>query len=133
MAREGNLILDSDLHMMEPDDLWARYLVGPHKANPPRFFGGQQQPLAASADDKANTDSIMGMEVQGLAIPAHSMQTGATVSSSELRRRSRARRRGAQAGSRRDERSSISRGWHRPRRLDAHRRDGRRRDLQGGR
>jgi hypothetical protein len=24
MAREGYLILDSDLHMMEPDDLWAR-------------------------------------------------------------------------------------------------------------
>ena len=26
MARNGFLILDSDLHMMEPDDLWARYL-----------------------------------------------------------------------------------------------------------
>src|ERR1700730_9430659 len=26
MAREGYLILDSDLHMMEPDDLWVRYL-----------------------------------------------------------------------------------------------------------
>jgi len=24
MARDGYLILDSDLHMMEPDDLWAR-------------------------------------------------------------------------------------------------------------
>ena len=23
MARNGYLILDSDLHMMEPDDLWA--------------------------------------------------------------------------------------------------------------
>ena len=23
MARDGYLILDSDLHMMEPDDLWA--------------------------------------------------------------------------------------------------------------
>jgi uncharacterized protein len=91
MARDGYLILDSDLHMMEPDDLWARYLREPYRANPPRFFGGQQQPLAASAEDKGNTDSIMGMEVQGLAIPAHNMQTGATVSSSELRRRSRAR------------------------------------------
>ena len=30
MARDGYLILDSDLHMMEPDDLWARYLDGPH-------------------------------------------------------------------------------------------------------
>ena len=33
----------------------------------------------------------MGMEVQGLAIPAHNMQQGATASSRELRRRSRAR------------------------------------------
>jgi len=30
MAREGYLIMDSDLHMMEPDDLWARYLDEPH-------------------------------------------------------------------------------------------------------
>ena len=71
MAREGYLILDSDLHMMEPDDLWARYLEGPHQANPPRFFGGQQQKLAESSEDKGNADTIMGMEVQGLAIPAH--------------------------------------------------------------
>jgi predicted TIM-barrel fold metal-dependent hydrolase len=33
----------------------------------------------------------MGMEVQGLAIPAHGSQAGATASSRELRRRSRAR------------------------------------------
>ena len=73
MAREGFLILDSDLHMMEPDDLWARYLEGPHKANPPRFFGGQRQQLADSKEDKGNADYIMGMEVQGLAIPAHNI------------------------------------------------------------
>ena len=91
MAREGYLILDSDLHMMEPDDLWARYLDGPHKANPPRFLGGQQQALTPSPADKANADTIMGMEVQGLAIPAFGTQVGATVSSRELRSRSRAR------------------------------------------
>jgi uncharacterized protein len=91
MARVGYLILDSDLHMMEPDDLWARYLDGPHKANPPRFLGGQQQALTPSPEDKANADTIMGMEVQGLAIPAFGRQMGATVSSRELRRRSRAR------------------------------------------
>src|SRR5262245_57139173 len=45
MARNGYLILDSDLHMMEPDDLWARYMEGPHRANLPRFFGGQQRTL----------------------------------------------------------------------------------------
>ena len=91
MAREGYLILDSDLHMMVPDDLWARYLDGPHKANPPRFLGGQQRALTPSPEDKANADTIMGMEVQGLAIPAFGTQMGATMSSRELRRRSRAR------------------------------------------
>ena len=65
MARDGYLILDSDLHMMEPDDLWARYLEGPHRASPPRFFGGQQRTLSESSEDKGNADTIMGMEVQG--------------------------------------------------------------------
>ena len=91
MARDGYLILDSDLHMMEPDDLWARYLDEPHRQNPPRFFGAHQAKLSDSKDDKGNADTIMGMEIQGLAIPAHAGQTGATVSSRELRRRSRAR------------------------------------------
>ena len=91
MARDGYLILDSDLHMMEPDDLWARYLEGPHRANPPRFFGGRRQQLEQKTDDKGNADTITGMEVQGLAIPAHGAQTGAIVSAGELRRRSRAR------------------------------------------
>src|SRR5262247_3020767 len=91
MARDGFLILDSDLHMMEPDDLWSSYLEGAHRANPPRFFGGQQRKLDTSAADKGNADAIMGMEVQGLAIPAHDNASGATASSRELRRRSRAR------------------------------------------
>src|SRR5437763_12896848 len=91
MARDGFFILDSDLPMMEPDDLGARYLDGPYRANPPRFFGGQKQMLPEKSEDKGNADTIMGMEVQGLAIPAHATQVGATVSSRELRRRSRAR------------------------------------------
>src|SRR5229473_4487067 len=91
MARQGYLIMDSDLHMMEPDDLWARYLDEPHRTNPPRFYGGQQQQLAQTSEDKGNADTIMGMEVQGLAIPAHGKSQGATASTRELRRRSRAR------------------------------------------
>src|SRR5213593_4143676 len=91
MARDGFLILDSDLHMMEPDDLWTRYLDGPHRGNLPRFFAGQQRKLEASSEDKGNADSIMGMEVAGLAIPAHGKAAAATASSRELRRRSRAR------------------------------------------
>ena len=92
MAREGYLILDSDLHMMEPDDLWVRYLDEPYRSsNPPRFFGGQLQKLAESSEDKGNADVIEGMEVQGLAIPAHVRLPGAAASRFELRRRSRAR------------------------------------------
>src|SRR5688572_13910475 len=89
--REGYLIIDSDLHMNEPEDLWARYLDKPWSANPPRFFGGRQQPLKTSAEDKGNADVIRGMEVQGLAIPAFAKSEGAAASSRELRRRSRAR------------------------------------------
>src|ERR1700719_1840133 len=92
MTREGYLILDSDLHMMEPDDLWVRYLDEPYRSsNPPRFFGGQLQKLAESSEDKGNADVIEGMEVQGLAIPAHVKLPGAAASRFELRRRSRAR------------------------------------------
>src|SRR5262245_35569298 len=91
MARDGYLIMDSDLHFNEPEDLWARYLDAPYNANPPRFYGGQQKKLAASTEDKGNADTIRGMEVQGLAIPAFGKSAGATASSGELRRRSRAR------------------------------------------
>ncbi len=91
MAREGYLIIDSDLHFNEPEDLWARYLDAPYRANAPRFFGGQKQALKPTAEDKGNADSIRSMEVQGLTIPAFATSQGATASSRELRRRSRAR------------------------------------------
>ena len=91
MARDGYLIIDSDMHFNEPDDLWARYLDQPYRANPPRFFGAQQQKLTPSAEDKGSADQIRGMEVQGLAIPSFAKSAGAAASSRELRRRSRAR------------------------------------------
>ena len=91
MARDGYFILDSDLHMMEPGDLWERYLEGPHKANPPRFFGAQQTKLEKNSDDKGSADSIRGMEVQGLAIPAFAKAEGAAAQTRQLRRRSRER------------------------------------------
>ncbi len=91
MAREGYLIMDSDMHFNEPDDLWARYLEGPHRANPPQFFGGRKQALQPSAEDKGSADSIRSMEVQGLTIPAFAGSPGPAASGRELRRRSRAR------------------------------------------
>ena len=58
MAREGYFILDSDLHLMEPYDLWECYLEGPHKANPPHFFAAHRRP--------EEEIKVVGMEVQGL-------------------------------------------------------------------
>ena len=87
MARDGYLIIDSDMHFNEPDDLWAVYLEEPYKANPPRFFGGQKQALNKSADDKGNADSIRSMEVQGLTIPAFASSAATAASGRELRRR----------------------------------------------
>src|SRR5262245_32516312 len=71
MARDGFLILDSDLHMMEPDDLWARHLEGPHRSNPPKFFGGQQAQLAGSAEEKGTAERHMAQGVGGQWFPAH--------------------------------------------------------------
>jgi uncharacterized protein len=90
MARDGYLIMDSDMHFNEPGDLWARYLDEPYRANPPRFFGAQQKPLKKEGEAEGN-DAIRGMEVQGLAIPSFAKQSGATASARELRRRSRSR------------------------------------------
>src|SRR4051812_38713869 len=91
MARDGYLIIDSDMHFNEPDDLWARYLDEPYRQNPPRFFGGRKQAIAPTAEDKGSADSIRTMEVQGLTIPAFATSAGAEASTRELRRRSRAR------------------------------------------
>jgi len=91
MSRQGFLIMDSDLHLMEPEDLWARYLDEPYRANPPKFFGAQKQSLSPNKEDKGNTDTIFGMEVQGQVIPAFANAQGAIRQSRELARRSRAR------------------------------------------
>src|SRR6266446_517810 len=69
MAREGYFILDSDLHLMEPHDLWERYLEAALKANPPHFFAAHRRP--------EEEIKVVGMEVQGLAIPAHGRSLGA--------------------------------------------------------
>jgi predicted TIM-barrel fold metal-dependent hydrolase len=91
MAREGYLIMDSDLHLMEPEDLWSRFMDRSYRANLPRFFDERQRQPAENAADKANADIIFGMEVQGLTIPAFGRSAGEINSARELRRRSRAR------------------------------------------
>lgn len=79
MAREGYLILDSHLHIIEPDDLRACHLDEPYRANAPRFFGAQQQKLADDSDDQGNADVVGGMEVQGLPMPAHGKMPSAAA------------------------------------------------------
>ena len=36
MAKNGFKILDSDMHIMEPPDLWERYIDDKYKARAPR-------------------------------------------------------------------------------------------------
>ena len=36
MARDGFKILDSDMHLMEPVDLWERYIDSKFKSQAPR-------------------------------------------------------------------------------------------------
>jgi len=69
MARDGYLILDATFH------IWSRTIYGPatsmaHIERARRgSLWGQQQKLSDSSEDKGHADTIMGMEVQGLAIP----------------------------------------------------------------
>ena len=90
MSRKGFLIMDSDLHLMEPEDLWVRYLDEPYRVSPPRFFGERKESLSTNEEDKDNTDTIFGMEVQGHVIPAFANSQAAVRQSRDLKRRSRA-------------------------------------------
>ena len=65
MAREGYFIIDSDMHFNEPNDLWARYLEEPHRANPPQFFGGQKQAITITGSGNLNRDEIEMLERGG--------------------------------------------------------------------
>jgi len=52
--KNGFRVLDSDLHTMEPDGLWERYLDEPFKKFAPRFTrhsdGSVNQPLITIGD-----------------------------------------------------------------------------------
>jgi uncharacterized protein len=91
MSREGLLIMDSDLHLMEPEDLWARYLDEPYRSNPPRFFRAGKESLSVDVEDKGHADTIFGMEVQGHVIPAFAASPTAVRQATELKRRNRTR------------------------------------------
>jgi predicted TIM-barrel fold metal-dependent hydrolase len=54
VAKRGFRVMDSDLHTMEPDDLWQRYLDGPFRRGSPRFArdprGPSNQPTIRVGD-----------------------------------------------------------------------------------
>ncbi|MHB8619217.1 MAG: amidohydrolase family protein [Chloroflexota bacterium] len=92
MARQGFKVMDSDLHLMEPEDLWERRLEEPYKSQAPEFLGAFNQPLAAEdTSNGGNADAIYGMKLQDLLIPAAATVPAAVRERQDLIRRSRAR------------------------------------------
>ena len=51
MAKSGFRVMDSDLHTMEPDGLWEKYLEEPFKKFAPRFTARDGE-RAQPADDR---------------------------------------------------------------------------------
>ncbi len=74
--KNGFRIMDSDLHLMEPDDLWDRYLEEEWKPQAPKLTHNPLFPLASSR-----------MIVQGKAIPAFASSNSVVQSSRELEKR----------------------------------------------
>jgi uncharacterized protein len=52
MARAGFRVLDSDLHIIEPPDLWPRYIDPPFKHRAPRGFAEWVLDLRIEIDGK---------------------------------------------------------------------------------
>jgi len=77
MTKRGFRIMDSDLHTMEPDDLWERYLEEPFRKAAPAFTrGGERAP---------NQPTI---QVGGLTIGEMSVRPAAAAVGADLHRRS---------------------------------------------
>jgi predicted TIM-barrel fold metal-dependent hydrolase len=77
MAKRGFRIMDSDLHTMEPDDLWQTYLEEPFRKAAPTFTrGGERAP---------NQPTI---QVGGLTIGEMSVRPVAAAPGADLHRRS---------------------------------------------
>jgi predicted TIM-barrel fold metal-dependent hydrolase len=78
--KQGLRVMDSDLHTMEPDGLWERYLEEPFKAYAPRF--------ARAADGPPNQPTI---RVGDLTIGEMTVRPRLVKASAELHRRAVAR------------------------------------------
>ena len=81
MAKNGFQVMDSDLHTMEPDGLWERYLEEPFKKFSPRFERRPENPsnqpiiqigdLAISEMSKRVATSLAGKDLQERAFARH--------------------------------------------------------------
>ena len=77
MAKRGFRIMDSDLHTMEPDDLWQKYLAEPFRKAAPTFTrGGERAP---------NQPTI---QVGGLTVGEMSVRAASAAVGADLHRRS---------------------------------------------
>jgi predicted TIM-barrel fold metal-dependent hydrolase len=73
MAKDGYAVLDSDLHVVEPPDLWERYIDAPFKNRAPRGIG------------------VWVVEVEGKLMPGGVAHAGTATSASARRDRERFR------------------------------------------
>jgi predicted TIM-barrel fold metal-dependent hydrolase len=71
--KHGFRVLDSDLHTMEPDDLWRRYLPEPFRAAAPRFArspeGAPNQPVI----------HVGGVEIAEMSKRPHTARVGRSL------------------------------------------------------
>jgi predicted TIM-barrel fold metal-dependent hydrolase len=77
MAKRGFRIMDSDLHTMEPDDLWLKYVDEPFRNAAPTFTRG--------GDRAPNQPTI---QVGGVTIGEMSVRPTAAAAGADLHRRS---------------------------------------------
>ena len=78
--KNGFHVMDSDFHVMEPNDLWERYLEEEWKSQAPKFVRNPRFP-----------ESSPGIVVQSKAIPAAKNDEMAVRTRSDLHMRMRAR------------------------------------------
>src|ERR671918_2549154 len=79
--KQGFRVLDSDLHTMEPDGLWEKYLEAPFKRFAPQFIRGTQnapnQPVIRIGDlelaemSKRRHTAVVGRDLQERAFARH--------------------------------------------------------------
>ena len=79
--KQGYRVLDSDLHTMEPDDLWPKYLDEPFRRFAPQFLRGTanapNQPVIKIGDieigemSKRAHTAVVGRDLQERAFARH--------------------------------------------------------------